>query len=111
MDRSTQRKARTRRIVDHERMNESSISVTDNPAEQRYEARLGDRLVGHTAYKLGEHRIVFVHTEVDPSVEGQGIGSRLARDAIADARSRNLAVAATCPFVSAYLRRHPLEAG
>jgi predicted GNAT family acetyltransferase len=92
-------------------MNESTISVTDNPAEHRYEVRLEDRLVGHTEYQLGERRIVFVHTEVDPSVEGQGIGSRLARDAIADARSRNLAVAATCPFISAYLRRHRLEAG
>ena len=91
-------------------MNEPSISVTDNPAEHRYEVRLGDRVVGHTEYQLGEHRIVFVHTEVDPSVEGQGIGSRLARDAIADARSRNLAVAATCPFIAAYLRRHPLGA-
>lgn len=90
-------------------MNEPSISVTDNPAGSRYEVRIGDRLVGHTAYQLGEHRIVFVHTEVDPSVEGQGIGSRLARDAIADARARHLAVAATCPFISAYLRRHPLK--
>ena len=92
-------------------MSDTDISVTDNPAEHRYEVRLGDRLVGHTEYQLGEHRIVFVHTEVDPSVEGQGIGSRLARDAIADARSRNLAVAATCPFISAYLRRHPLKGG
>ena len=92
-------------------MNEPSISVTDNPAELRYEVRLGDRLVGHTAYELGDHRIVFIHTEVDPSVEGQGIGSRLARAAIADARERKLAVAATCPFISAYLRRHPLEGG
>jgi predicted GNAT family acetyltransferase len=90
---------------------EVAVTVADNPSEHRYEVRLGDRIVGHTEYELGDHRIVFVHTEVDPSVEGQGIGSRLARDAIADARSRNLAVAATCPFITAYLRRHPLDRG
>ncbi|HET9520615.1 MAG TPA: GNAT family N-acetyltransferase [Candidatus Limnocylindrales bacterium] len=90
-------------------MHEPAVSVTNNPDERRYEVRLGTQVVGYTRYELGEHRITFVHTEVDPSVEGRGIGSRLAREAIADARARNLAVAATCPFISAYLRRHPLE--
>jgi uncharacterized protein len=92
-------------------MSDSDITVVDNPDERRYEVRIGTEVVGYTRYELGEHRITFVHTEVDPSVEGRGIGSRLAREAIADVRSRSLAVAATCPFISAYLRRHPLERG
>ena len=82
------------------------LAIVDNPAERRYEARLGDRVVGFSEYQLGDRRITFVHTEVDPSVEGRGIGSRLARGVLVDARARGLAVTALCPFIAAFLRRH-----
>ena len=51
--------------------------------------------------------MVFTHTEVDPSFEGQGVGSALARGALDDVRSRGLHIIAMCPFISAYVRRHP----
>ena len=82
------------------------LAIVDNPAESRYEAHLGDRIVGFSEYELDGGRIVFVHTEVDPSVEGRGIGSRLARGVLDDARARNLRVTALCPFIAAFLRRH-----
>jgi predicted GNAT family acetyltransferase len=50
---------------------------------------------------------VFLHTEVDPSVKGLGIGSRLAAGELDDVRSRGLKVVAKCPFIAAWLRRHP----
>jgi uncharacterized protein len=50
---------------------------------------------------------VLVHTDVAPSAEGQGIGSRLVAGALDDIRSRGLRVVPVCPFVTAYLRRHP----
>lgn len=90
-------------------MNDPDVIVADNPAEQRYEARLDGRVVGRAEYERDGDRIVFVHTEVDPSVEGRGIGSRLVSGALADARSRRLAVSVECPFIGAYLRRHPEE--
>jgi predicted GNAT family acetyltransferase len=82
------------------------LEIVDNPDESRYEARLGGRVVGISQYELGDRRITFLHTEVDPSVEGRGIGSRLARGVLADARARNLGVTALCPFIAAFLRRH-----
>jgi hypothetical protein len=85
------------------------LEVVDNPAESRYEARLGGQVVGISQYELGDRRITFLHTEVDPSVEGRGIGSRLARGVLADARARNLGVTALCPFIAAFLRRHAGE--
>ena len=54
-------------------------------------------------------RIVLVHTEVLPDAEGMGVGSRLARGALDDARARGLKVSVICPFITAYLRRHPGE--
>ena len=83
------------------------VTVADNPAEGRYEARLGERVVGIAEYELDEDRIVFVHTEVDETVEGKGIGSALVRGALDDARSRDLAVNVECPFITSWIRRHP----
>ena len=84
------------------------LRIVDNPALHRYEARLGDEVVGISQYRLEDDpgRITFVHTEVDEAVEGRGIGSRLARGVLEDARARGLNVIAECPFIAAYLRRH-----
>jgi predicted GNAT family acetyltransferase len=83
-----------------------TLEIADNPAESRYEAREDGRVVGFSEYKLAGQTVVFVHTEVDSSVEGRGIGSRLVREALDDVRRRGLRVTAYCPFVAAYLKRH-----
>jgi len=65
---------------------------------------------GHTAvsyYKLTPGVITFTHTEVPQELSGRGIGSRLARGALEAARAQGLKVVATCPFVSAYIGKHP----
>jgi predicted GNAT family acetyltransferase len=83
-----------------------ALEVVDNPGETRYEARLEGRLVAITEYELGGGTLNFVHTEVLPDFEGQGVGSRLAAGALRDVRARGLKVRADCPFMSSYLRRH-----
>jgi predicted GNAT family acetyltransferase len=86
---------------------EQEPRVVDNPAERRYEATLGDRLAGIVTYRLRPGQIVFLHTEVLPAFEGRGIGSRLAAGVLDDARARGLSVVPRCPFIAAYVRRHP----
>jgi predicted GNAT family acetyltransferase len=89
------------------------IQVVDNPGLSRYEARIGERVLGFVDYDLdptGE-RIVLVHTEVMPDAEGMGVGSRLARGALEDVRSRGLKLVVECEFIGAYLKRHPREYG
>ena len=83
------------------------LTVADNPDERRYEARLGSEVVGFITYHLRPGRITLIHTEVDPTTEGKGIGSRLVAGALDDIRDRGLVLEPLCPFVSAYLRRHP----
>jgi len=80
--------------------------VADNPEAGQYEAHLGDRLVGFAQYRLAPGRVIFTHTVVDPSVEGRGIGSRLARGALDDVRARGLRVTPYCPFIRSYIQRH-----
>jgi uncharacterized protein len=85
----------------------SELVISDNRDEQRYEARLGEDLVGYLAYELQPSQIVLVHTQVDRAAKGQGIGSRLVAAALEDIRDRGLSTRVLCPFVRAFLRRHP----
>ena len=52
-------------------------------------------------------RIVFFHTEVRPEYEGQGLGGRLAAHALDSALASGRAVVALCPYIKAYVQRHP----
>jgi predicted GNAT family acetyltransferase len=85
----------------------ADLVVSNNPAELRYELRLGDSIVGEIRYRLEPGIVVLVHTEVAPPSKGQGLGARLVADALNDIRARGLHVMPMCPFVSAYIRRHP----
>ncbi len=63
-----------------------NAEVRNNPAEHRYEVWTNGELAGYAQYVLRRERIAFVHTEVYESYEGLGLGSRLARAALDDAR-------------------------
>jgi len=81
--------------------------VRDNPDARRYELVVDGELVGELVYRRHDDAITLLHTEVSPSVEGQGLGGRLVAGALDDIRTRGLRVVPVCPFVHAYLRRHP----
>lgn len=84
------------------------ITVRDNPDQNRYEARIGGVLAGFSAYRLAGDEITFVHTEVDPKFEGKGVGSAIARYALDDVRAGgNRSVIPECPFIKAWIDRHP----
>ena len=82
------------------------LRIVDNPIHHQYEAWLGGHPVGISGYRLEDDRIIFVHTEVDPEVEGKGVGSRLAKGALDDVRQRGLRLVVECPFIAAWLARH-----
>lgn len=80
--------------------------VRDNTKQRRFELDAE----GHLAvsyYRLADGVITFMHTEVPKALEGRGIGSRLVRGELEVARARGLKVIAKCPFVAAYIARHP----
>jgi uncharacterized protein len=83
------------------------LTVTDVPEEGRYEARAADRVLGLAAYRRHGDRVVFTHTEVDPDAEGGGVGSTLVRGALDDVRAHGRRVVPRCPFVRAWIERHP----
>lgn len=92
---------------DAERGNGSeSLRVVDNVPEQRFEVELnGD--VATLAYERAGDRLVLIHTEVPPSLQGHGIGHLLVRAALDEAAREGELIVPLCPFVVSYLRRHP----
>ena len=81
--------------------------MRDHPELERYEALAGARLAGYVAYRRRPGALVLVHTDVLPGWEGRGVGGRLARAALDDVRARGLSVVPSCPFIAAWMRRHP----
>lgn len=78
----------------------------NNPDQRRYELQVADQ-VAYIEYMLHGGTLTLTHTEVPQALEGQGIGGRLARFALEDARANGYSIMPLCPFVSAYIRRHP----
>lgn len=85
----------------------AAVEVRDTPSERRYEVRVGNDLAGFAAYRRDGDVVVFTHTEVDDRFEGQGLGSRLAREALDDVRSHGRRVLPHCSFIAGYIERHP----
>jgi len=85
-----------------------TTEVLNDPTLNRYELLVDGEHVGAADYQIRDNVLTFVHTEIDPAHEGEGLGSELARGALnlvrADTEYR---VRATCPFIKAYLGRHP----
>jgi predicted GNAT family acetyltransferase len=83
------------------------MTVTDRPAELRYEIEVAGEVAGFINYRRDDGVIEMVHTDVEPKWEGQGIGAALVKGALDDVRSRGLKVRPYCPFVAKYIHRHP----
>jgi uncharacterized protein len=85
-----------------------SAPVSDNRQLRRFEVTVS----GHTAflaYQRAEDALTLIHTEVPTELRGRHIGETLVKAALNEARAGHLRVIAVCPFVKAYLRKHPLS--
>jgi len=82
-------------------------AIVNNTAEHRFELMRADGMGVLSYHMRGEHTIALVHTEVDPALRGRGVAARLAHDALEYARVNHLRLIPICPYVRAYLERHP----
>jgi uncharacterized protein len=87
-------------------MNAKSPDVVHNTAAGRFEIRQ-DGSVAVLDYSLAGRTITFVHTGVPSELEGRGFGSQLARAGLEYAKHEGYTVLPRCPFISAYIQRHP----
>lgn len=82
-------------------------AVQDNADQSRYELLVGDVVAGLVEYCDRDDHVELVHTELDPSYEGEGLGSQLAQAVLDNLRNRERAVIPSCGFIRGYIQRHP----
>ena len=83
------------------------VEIENNEADRRWEVKLDGRVIAFAEYKSRPDRVTFTHTVVDPDFEGRGVGSRLARAALDGAISSGARITLYCPFIRAWVDRHP----
>jgi predicted GNAT family acetyltransferase len=86
---------------------ESNTRVVRNDQASRFELYVDDRMVGRADYRDDGERVFFPHTEVDPALNGQGLGSTLARYALDAVKAEGRRIVPECSFIALYVRRHP----
>ncbi len=84
------------------------VTVKDVPERRVFLALLDDGTeAGGAYYRRRGGVVTFTHTEVDPAFEGRGVGSQLAAGALAQVRDAGERFVPLCPFIRAYVERHP----
>ena len=82
------------------------MDIINNEQLMHFEIHEGDA-IAYLEYRYYKKDIAFMHTEVPKSMSGKGIASALAEYAFRFAKENNKKVMVFCPFVAAYLKRHP----
>jgi predicted GNAT family acetyltransferase len=82
-----------------------TVDVVRAEERSRFEALLETEVVGFIDYESGESEVLtLTHTEV--LLEGQGIGSRLAKETLDHLLQTGETFHVTCPFIRGWIRRH-----
>lgn len=81
-------------------------AVHDNTARHRFELE-ADGHIAFSEYKRAPGLITITHTEVPKELGGRGIGTALAHGLMALIRAEGIKVKPLCPFVKAYIEKHP----
>jgi|SRR6185503_19568893 len=87
-------------------MRKPGVEVVNNTERRQFEIHEGEHLARLT-YRLRGDVLDLIHTEVPRELEGQGYANELATAALEYAAQNSLLVKPTCPFVQAFIIRHP----
>jgi predicted GNAT family acetyltransferase len=82
------------------------LDITDNTERSRFEMPVGDE-VAFLDYRRSGKQLHLMHTEVPSALRGRGAGTRLVRAVLDKARAEGTTIIPICPFVKAFLEKHP----
>ena len=80
--------------------------VVDNRGANQFELH-ADGQIAFLRYERTPTHLRLIHTEVPEPLRGRHLGDLLAKAGIEAARAEGLTLVVHCPFVRAYLRKHP----
>ncbi|MFN8023707.1 MAG: GNAT family N-acetyltransferase [Acidimicrobiales bacterium] len=83
------------------------VTLVDEPDAERFAIRVDGAAAGEITYVFRHDRRIITHTGVDDAFGGQGVGGRAAAALLDLLRERGETIVPLCPFVRAYIERHP----
>jgi hypothetical protein len=84
-----------------------TLAIRHEPQARRFVADVGGTTAYITYRDLDGGILELDHTYVPREFRGSGIASQLTVHALQYARERGCRVVPSCPFVAAYIERHP----
>jgi predicted GNAT family acetyltransferase len=85
----------------------TETAVQHRESGKRFTARTGSGIAFISYERPDEQTIDLQHTVVPEADRGQGVGAALVEAAFSHASENGLRVIPTCPFVKAWLEKHP----
>jgi uncharacterized protein len=83
------------------------LKVEHEPAKHRFAVHLPEG-EGELVYAQPSSQVLdLVHTGVQPTLKGRGVGDALVQAAVAYARDKGMRIVPTCPYVQHWLKSHP----
>lgn len=84
------------------------ILVAHDVEHHRFTITVGGEAAGMTEYqKAADHLLAITHTKIEAGFEGRGLASQLISQTLDDLRRQQLSVLPFCPFVKAFIAKHP----
>jgi len=82
--------------------------IRNDTENDKYVIEIDGTEAGFAAYHIRSGPLYFFyHTVVHDEFGGKGTGSQLARGALDDVRANGGSIVPLCPFIAAWLKRHP----
>jgi predicted GNAT family acetyltransferase len=85
----------------------AEVDVQHRESTRRFTTRTPTGLAYISYARPDEQTFDLQHTVVPEADRGQGVGGALVRAAVGHARKQGAKIIPTCPFVKAWLERHP----
>jgi uncharacterized protein len=83
-----------------------NLPLVKNEAEHRFEMKVGE-YTAFIEYKQNSNKIKLIHTEVSPELEGRGAATAIIEKTLEYIEENKFKLIPICPFVVAYIKRHP----
>lgn len=84
----------------------NDIPLLKNEEKRRFEIEINGKYA-FTNYGEFGNQIALVHTETEPELKGTGAASALVEKTLNYLEKNNIKLLPFCPFVFAYIKRHP----
>ncbi len=81
--------------------------ITDNAQGDRFEAAIGDQVIGRQPYRRYRSHIVLMATEVDAQWRDRGVSSAMIGGVLELIRGAGHTVIPRCKITGDYILRHP----